>query len=144
MLLIAVRYGLSAGRCSRNIPEWATENEPSLSSKNRPFPSCFEPHYERETKCKVFITKISFHSNADKTNFFKWKALHLASLSNEVYSNSKIGVIGLTHIQTNLKKLLRIVSYLSRIDHQVILHFYWGIVLSKFVLSVRIATTLIG
>ena len=29
---------------------------------NWPFPSCFEPHYESELKCKVFKMKISFHS----------------------------------------------------------------------------------
>ena len=28
--------------------------------------SCYEPHYESEAKCKVFIMKISFHSNANK------------------------------------------------------------------------------
>ena len=33
---------------------------------NRPFPSCCEPHFESEAKCKVFIMKISFHSNANK------------------------------------------------------------------------------
>ena len=33
-----------------------------------PFPSCFEPHYESEAKCKVFIKKISFHSYVNKTN----------------------------------------------------------------------------
>ena len=27
----------------------------------RPFPSCFEPHYEDEASCLVFIVKISFH-----------------------------------------------------------------------------------
>ena len=36
---------------------------------NRPFPSCFEPHYESDAKCKVFVMKISFHSCANKTNF---------------------------------------------------------------------------
>ena len=36
---------------------------------NRPFPSCFEPHYESEAKCKVFVMKISCHSYANKTNF---------------------------------------------------------------------------
>ena len=35
----------------------------------RPFPSCFEPHYDSEAKCKVIILKISFHSYASKTNF---------------------------------------------------------------------------
>ena len=35
---------------------------------NRLFPSCFEPHCQSEAKCKVFITKISFHSNANKTS----------------------------------------------------------------------------
>ena len=36
---------------------------------NRPFPSCFEPHYESEAKCKVVVMKIGFHSYANKTNF---------------------------------------------------------------------------
>ena len=36
---------------------------------NRPFPSCFEPRYESEAKCKVFIMKLSFRSYANKTNF---------------------------------------------------------------------------
>ena len=46
---------------------------------NRRFPSCFEPHYESEAKCKVFIHKIIFHSYANKTNFhMKSFALSLA------------------------------------------------------------------
>ena len=36
---------------------------------NRPFLSCFEPHYENEAKCKFVVIKISFHSYANKTNF---------------------------------------------------------------------------
>ena len=49
------------------------------SLSNRPFPSCFEPHYESEAKCKVFVMKISFHSYANKTNFhMKSFALSLA------------------------------------------------------------------
>ena len=36
---------------------------------NRPFPSCFELHYESEAKCKVFVMNISFYSYANKTNF---------------------------------------------------------------------------
>ena len=36
---------------------------------NGPFPSCCEPHYKSEAKCKVFIMIISFHSYANKTNF---------------------------------------------------------------------------
>ena len=46
---------------------------------NSPFPSCCEPHYESEAKCKVFIMKMSFHSFANKTNFhMKSFALFLA------------------------------------------------------------------
>ena len=46
---------------------------------NRPFPSCCEPHYESEAKCKVFNMKISFHSCANKTNcHMKSFALSLA------------------------------------------------------------------
>ena len=36
---------------------------------NRPFPSCFEPHYESDAECKGFVAKISFHSYANKTTF---------------------------------------------------------------------------
>ena len=36
---------------------------------NRPFPSCFEPHYVSEAKCKVFHVKISFVCIWMKTNF---------------------------------------------------------------------------
>ena len=32
-----------------------------MKKDHRPFPSCFEPHYESEAKCKVFVMKISFH-----------------------------------------------------------------------------------
>ena len=47
---------------------------------NKPFPSCFEPHYESEAKCKVFVLEISFHSYANKTSNFHMKnfALSLA------------------------------------------------------------------
>ena len=46
---------------------------------NRPFPSCFEPHYESEVNCKAFIVKLSVHSYANKTNFhMKSFALSLA------------------------------------------------------------------
>ena len=34
-----------------------------------PFPSCFEPHYESEAKCKTFYTKISFVCRWTKTYF---------------------------------------------------------------------------
>ena len=37
--------------------------------KGHKFPCCFEPHCQSEAKCKVFIMKISFHPNANKTNF---------------------------------------------------------------------------
>ena len=50
-----------------------------LKQNNRLFPSCFEPHYDSEAKCKVIIMKISFHSYANKTNFhMKSFALSLA------------------------------------------------------------------
>ena len=49
---------------------------------NRPFLSCFEPHYESEAKCKVFVMTISFHSYAKKTNFqMKSFALSLAFIA---------------------------------------------------------------
>ena len=55
------------------------KEETGRRDKNRPFPSCFEPHYESEAKCKVFVLKISFHSYGNKTNFhMKRFALSLA------------------------------------------------------------------
>ena len=39
-------------------------------SFNRPFPACCEPHFESEAKCKAFIIKISYHSYANKANFY--------------------------------------------------------------------------
>ena len=36
---------------------------------NRPFPSCCEPHYKSEAKCKTFHMKISFLCIWMKTNF---------------------------------------------------------------------------
>ena len=33
---------------------------------NRPFPSCFEPHYESKAKCKVFVMKYIFHAYTNK------------------------------------------------------------------------------
>ena len=44
---------------------------------DRPFPSCFECHYENEAKCKVFIIIISFHSYVNKTHF-RMKSFALA------------------------------------------------------------------
>ena len=32
----------------------------TVSGANRPFPSCCEPHYNSEAKCKAFHGKISF------------------------------------------------------------------------------------
>ena len=32
----------------------------SLVRLKRPFPSCYEPHYESEAKCKALHMKISF------------------------------------------------------------------------------------
>ena len=49
-----------------DLADFALQEQPE---DNRPFPSSFEPHYEREAKCKVFVMKISFHSYANKTNF---------------------------------------------------------------------------
>ena len=52
---------------------------------NRPLPSCFEPIYESEAKCKVFVIKISFHSYANKSNFCTYPRFH-----SEVHSNSEM------------------------------------------------------
>ena len=53
---------------------------------SRPFPSCFEPHYKSEAKCKDFVMKISFHSYANKTKkFCTWPHFH-----SDVHSNSEM------------------------------------------------------
>ena len=60
---------------------------------NRPFPSCFEAHYESEATCKVFAMKISFHSYANKSNFhMKSFALSLAFIV-RFTSNSEIAYL---------------------------------------------------
>ena len=40
---------------------------------NGPFPSCVEPYYESEAKCKVFVMKTSFHSFICKQNLFSYE-----------------------------------------------------------------------
>ena len=40
------------------------------TNQNRPFPSCFEPHYESEAKYKAFRMRISFVCIWMKTNFY--------------------------------------------------------------------------
>ena len=47
---------------------------------NRPFSSCFEPHYESEAMCKVLLWKSVFIHMQTKLIFIR-KALHLVSLS---------------------------------------------------------------
>ena len=57
----------------------AARDRCTLGSDNRPFPSCFEPRYESDASCIVFIVKISLHSYAKKTNLhMKSFALSLA------------------------------------------------------------------
>ena len=69
-LLITARSTFSKWLCSTFI----------YSYFNRPFPSCFEPHYESEAKSKVFVMEIGYPSYANETNFHM-KSLYLASLS---------------------------------------------------------------
>ena len=60
---------------SSNIHFFSNYREESESAvtllllNNSIFTSCFEPHYDNETKCTVFIMKISFHSSANKPKF---------------------------------------------------------------------------
>ena len=53
-----------AGESQATTPQSAAVEDGTGDSKgienNRPFPSCFEPHYESEAKCKVFHMKIGF------------------------------------------------------------------------------------
>ena len=37
---------------------WKENIQETSRIYNRSIPSCFEPHYESEAKCKVFIMKI--------------------------------------------------------------------------------------
>ena len=50
-----------------------------FAGDNRTFPSCFESHFQSETKCKTCHMKMSFHSLANKTLFIS-KVLHLTLL----------------------------------------------------------------
>ena len=45
------------------------DDELRKGATKRPFPSCFEPHYESETKNKVLIMKISFIHMQTKPTF---------------------------------------------------------------------------
>ena len=57
----------------------------SLPDKgNGPFSSCFEPHYEGEASCIVFIMKISLLSYANETNFHIKIFVTWLRLNNEV------------------------------------------------------------
>ena len=52
---------------------------PSCCACNWSFLSCLKLHYENEAKCKVFIIKNNFLSNANETDFhMKSIALSLA------------------------------------------------------------------
>ena len=48
-----------------NLNAWKAKN----NSFNRPFPSCFEPHYDSEASCKVFIMQTTLIFIRMKTNF---------------------------------------------------------------------------
>ena len=62
-----------------------------IDTNSRPFPSSFEPHYESETTCMVFIMKLSFHSYANTTNLHNYgKLCTQPRFHNEVHSNSEI------------------------------------------------------
>ena len=52
----------------------------NVDLRNTPFPSYFEPHYEREVNCKAFYMKISFVCRSMKTNF-RNKTMHKPLLS---------------------------------------------------------------
>ena len=66
-------------RLSLSVRHFFVHSYAKLSGPNRPFPSCIEPRYEIEAKCKVLMMKISFHSYANKANFhMKRFALSLA------------------------------------------------------------------
>ena len=77
------REGLSLDRDNleyRRV-EWYVILIASTLFPTRPFPSCFEPHYGSEAKCKNFNMKISFYSYAKRhyTNLhIKSFALNLA------------------------------------------------------------------
>ena len=58
-------FVLSSNMAAIPLSFWVSRDW--LQTTKRKFHSCFEPHYESEAKCKVFIMKDSFHSY--KTNF---------------------------------------------------------------------------
>ena len=51
------------------FPQFMQSPDGPFSHTNRQFLSSFEPHYESEAKWKAFMTKTSFNSFANKTNF---------------------------------------------------------------------------
>ena len=53
------------------------EGPPPPLVANRPIPSCFEPHYKSEAKCKAFHVKISFiiMINNNKPNLYSAKII---------------------------------------------------------------------
>ena len=71
---------------------------------NWPFPSCCEPQYQSESKCKIFNMKISFHSYANKTNFHMKSFAPWPLLQNEVHRNTEMAysrvVLGWYYLKT--------------------------------------------
>ena len=68
-------YGL---KVIHSIKELQNVEKIKKTDHNRPFPSCFEPHYESEASCIVFIMKISFIHMQTSNFHMKSSALSLA------------------------------------------------------------------
>ena len=60
----SLRQHLSEGRLVEMVPPYIESIE-----FIEQFTSCFEPHYVSKASCIVSITKVSFYSSVNKTNF---------------------------------------------------------------------------
>ena len=73
----------NAERCRHAWSDLNLEQQDDMAGllSTSKFPSCYEPHYGSEVKCKVLNMKLSFHSYANKTKFhMKRFAVSLASI----------------------------------------------------------------
>ena len=70
----------------------------SSATKNRPFSTCCEPHYESEAKRKAFHMKISFVCIRTKTNFHNKNCTKPRSLKNW---NKRLGLPWSSRVRTD-------------------------------------------
>ena len=101
---------------TRNFLQWPNYLIHSVDKTNRPLPICFEPHYESEAKCKVFVMKISFYSYANKTNF------HMKS-----FASSLAFIVRFTATRKKLILKMRASARFSHYSSEILAHYakYW-------------------